>query len=185
MNTDCDLLLHPCPEILVNFCHFVYFGHLFRDPIASTIDGGHVDKLLRHHRRKQWRIDRPCPKLIKSDFYSTIWLSAQDRSKALPNLEPSIDGYRALLDQGRAAVQGQLRRNPDDSQLRSALEQYRQGYAMIDAMTAAEKKSPLDAIDSVGIRRIAKASDARDQDVKLFLFSYRDYCEQTLRINHG
>lgn len=86
-----------------------------------------------------------------------------------------------MLDEGHAAVQGQLRTNPDDQQLRSGLDQYRRMYSMIDAMTAAEQRAPLDEIDSVAIRRLAEASGSTDQDVIGFLFSYRDYCEVTLR----
>jgi len=33
-----------------------------------------MDRLVRHQKRKRWQTDRPTPKLIESDFYSTIRL---------------------------------------------------------------------------------------------------------------
>ena len=97
--------------------------------------------------------------------------------------EPTIAGYRALLESGHAAVRGQLHTTPDDPEMLSALQQYRSIFAMMDAMTVEEEKAPLDAIDSTGIRRLARAAETSDQEVIKFLFSYRDYCEQVLRAN--
>ena len=96
--------------------------------------------------------------------------------------EPTIGGYRAVLESGHAAARGMLRRTPDDADMRSGLEQYRRIFAMLDSMTEEEEAAPFDVIDSERIRRIASSAGTTDQEVIQLLFSYREYYEKRLRV---
>lgn len=50
-------------------------------------------------------------------------------------------------------------------------------------MTVEEQKAPFELIDAERLRRIARGAGTTDQEVIQLLFSYRDYCEQMLRLN--
>ena len=98
---------------------------------------------------------------------------------ALP--QPSIVEYRQFLLRGCSAVRGQLRTTPYDASLRQGLCEYCRSFGMLDAMTALEKATPFEVIDSGRIRRIARGAGVKDPEVIQLLFSFRDFCEQLMR----
>ena len=95
--------------------------------------------------------------------------------------QPNIADFRSMLDRGYGAVCDQLHVRPNDESLQTVLSEYHRMFGILDAMTTEERSSPLVVIDSGRIRRIARGAGTTDQELIRLLYSYRDYCEQTLR----
>jgi signal recognition particle GTPase len=105
------------------------------------------------------------------------------QSIGIMQAEPTISGFRRLLERGYAAVRSEAHARRMEAQFETSLREYRIIFGILNAMTAAERASPQKSIDADRIRRIARGAGARDQDVIQVLFSFREYCEQVLRDN--
>jgi len=83
-----------------------------------------MDQLLRHQQRKRWQTDRPRPKLIESDFYSTTCIST-GCCRSEVSLTDATDNWIAIVDASRAGdltrVQSLLDagRDPDSADILS------------------------------------------------------------------